>query len=528
MSLILAIEPDPRQSTQLADLVHRRLHAELVHAATTEGALAALATVGDRVPDLVLVPSLLSPQEDAAIAGALRIIATAAKVRMLTIPLLADPEQPPQHRGVFARLRKKPKRTPGGCDPDVFAEQIAAYLAEAAAERKAAREDLLEDAPPAAPQHAIHTSELVPEQASEPEPIVDLKPTVKAAPVLIVQPVVAPLAIRVEDLLVEDVLVAEPAIEEAPLELVRAEEEVVAKAAVDEAASPEPIVEEPPIIVEEPRTEATDREPIVMTVEEPAVAAIEAAETLAETPVSQPVPEAVPEPVLEAVPEPVAEPVLAEEPAETVPSSERRKPLRKRTRKAAAPPAPRREDAIEIDVDIDALIAPLLSEMAAKRAPNAPAAPEASNTLETPDAPSAPIARSAPEPKAEDVDVDPMFFADVPSPLTSAQAERSAWIELVESLRQDIDRLKAERAQPVPPAPIDEVPVSVVARTMSSIRLRPVQQPAATVESVGARLSRVKPKRPVQDQWGLFDPEQCGFAALLAKLDEISAREDVA
>jgi hypothetical protein len=26
----------------------------------------------------------------------------------------------------------------------------------------------------------------------------------------------------------------------------------------------------------------------------------------------------------------------------------------------------------------------------------------------------------------------------------------------------------------------------------------------------------------VQDEWGLFDPEQCGFAALLAKLDEIA------
>jgi hypothetical protein len=28
--------------------------------------------------------------------------------------------------------------------------------------------------------------------------------------------------------------------------------------------------------------------------------------------------------------------------------------------------------------------------------------------------------------------------------------------------------------------------------------------------------------QPLQDEWGLFDPEQCGFAALLAKLDEIA------
>lgn len=33
-----------------------------------------------------------------------------------------------------------------------------------------------------------------------------------------------------------------------------------------------------------------------------------------------------------------------------------------------------------------------------------------------------------------------------------------------------------------------------------------------------------KPQTP-QDEWGFFDPEQCGFAALVAKLDEIAAAE---
>jgi len=32
--------------------------------------------------------------------------------------------------------------------------------------------------------------------------------------------------------------------------------------------------------------------------------------------------------------------------------------------------------------------------------------------------------------------------------------------------------------------------------------------------------------RPVQDEWGFFDPNQCGFPALVAKLDEISARDN--
>jgi hypothetical protein len=37
---------------------------------------------------------------------------------------------------------------------------------------------------------------------------------------------------------------------------------------------------------------------------------------------------------------------------------------------------------------------------------------------------------------------------------------------------------------------------------------------------------RAKAVKPVQDEWGFFDPEQCGFAALLAKLDEITQVND--
>ena len=32
----------------------------------------------------------------------------------------------------------------------------------------------------------------------------------------------------------------------------------------------------------------------------------------------------------------------------------------------------------------------------------------------------------------------------------------------------------------------------------------------------------VKKAKPVQDEWGFFDPEQCGFSTLLAKLEEIT------
>ena len=35
-----------------------------------------------------------------------------------------------------------------------------------------------------------------------------------------------------------------------------------------------------------------------------------------------------------------------------------------------------------------------------------------------------------------------------------------------------------------------------------------------------------RPAKPVQDEWGFFDPQQCGFAALLAKLDEVTDSDD--
>jgi hypothetical protein len=35
----------------------------------------------------------------------------------------------------------------------------------------------------------------------------------------------------------------------------------------------------------------------------------------------------------------------------------------------------------------------------------------------------------------------------------------------------------------------------------------------------------VKVPKPLQDEWGFFDPERCGFAALLTKLDAVTDAE---
>src|SRR5216684_1179596 len=149
MPLILAIEPDPRQAAQIAAIARNRVGAELMLAETTEGALD---VIGDRVPDLVLVPALLSPQDDAALATALRVIATAAHVQTLTIPVFAAPTARPHgNGGVLGMWRRDRSQAaaPEGCNPGLFAEQIAAYLAEAAAARAARAADADYDEPPA-------------------------------------------------------------------------------------------------------------------------------------------------------------------------------------------------------------------------------------------------------------------------------------------------------------------------------------------------------------------------------------------
>src|SRR5881392_176718 len=103
MPLILAIEPDRRQAAQLSVVVRKRVHAELILVETTERALDA---IGNRMPDLVLVPALLSPQDDAALAAALRVIAVAAHVRTLTTPVFSSCVAHEERGGLLSRWRR--------------------------------------------------------------------------------------------------------------------------------------------------------------------------------------------------------------------------------------------------------------------------------------------------------------------------------------------------------------------------------------------------------------------------------------
>jgi hypothetical protein len=94
------------------------------------------------------------------------------------------------------------------------------------------------------------------------------------------------------------------------------------------------------------------------------------------------------------------------------------------------------------------------------------------------------------------------------------------WVELIESLRRDIERLRVEGRPPAgrstPAAPTQPDAANVAS-----------PQSVQRTERTANRKRRKKQPAAIQDEWGFFDPEQCGFSALLAKLDEVTAADEM-
>ena len=135
MSLILAIEPNKNQAHQLNALVRQHLKAELVTAPTAAAALAAL---GDRIPDVVLTPALFGLRDEAALTERLRQLGSdGSHVQTLAIPILAPVAARGANNGLLGRKKDKSSEGDVGCDPGVFAEQIKIYLQRASVERRA-------------------------------------------------------------------------------------------------------------------------------------------------------------------------------------------------------------------------------------------------------------------------------------------------------------------------------------------------------------------------------------------------------
>jgi hypothetical protein len=511
MPIILAIEPDRRQAAHVSAVVRHRVGAELILAETTEGALDA---IGSRVPDLVLVPALLSPQDDAALAAALRVIAAAAHVRTLTIPVFSNGTSNAQGGGLLARFRRgRSDTTSVGCDPAVFAEQITDYLREAAAERAdvaSASEAADEPAPMAArvfeapaavtaPAHDVFESSVVaafeaPVPIAHPEP----PPIVREAPV-----------------------VFEAAA--APLDFFEDAAELFADRAVtrettpddDEPADDEIVIDLSDDIVEiSPETSSEqlfDGEPFgvyTLSLDDTLDTSVDAVARLAKI---EKEPEAVePAEAVEEIdaPAPIAaiEAVAEMRAAADVATPMRIAPIA--TEKKAAPIAAETrierpdhkhsDDAAWVSLGLRytrqwPVLEGVLVEAATPLAEAAAAPVKKVAAVDAAAPPAASVVASTPAP-----------------PAPPSRPDHLEWAELVASLRQDIER---RRRQPITPAVVAAPPTEA----------RPRMHAAEAAQS---RRARTKAGTPIQDEWGFFDPQQCGFAALLAKLDEFSDGPD--
>jgi hypothetical protein len=94
----------------------------------------------------------------------------------------------------------------------------------------------------------------------------------------------------------------------------------------------------------------------------------------------------------------------------------------------------------------------------------------------------------------------------------SEPAEHSSWIgRAIDALRTDIQRLhKHQAATPEPIEPPE-----------------PVQAPTPQRSQAPKPSRKPKPPSPEQDEWGLYDPAQCGFDALYAKLEQAENQPEV-
>jgi len=464
MPLILAIDSDRRQSEVLAALMRKSLKVELVQATSAGEGLHALQ---DRIPDLILTSPLLSPFDEGVLDEYLRELgAQAAHVQTVRIPVLSAVSKPSARSLFSLRKKKTPSTAPDGCDPKVFADEIAQYLARAQ-ERRAAKTSApaatayADDAPLAASDSmalppittVTHEDEdpIVRDFASysaedEDDEIPVYQPTVtiqtfeipdEPKPIALQQP---------EPVAVDETIVVRP------MSILNLAEPTVIERSYAIEPDPEPNDPEPrPVLFDEPVDVAPT--PIEVVHRPEPIEVVHRQEPLEVAHRQEPIAVA-----------PAPEPLMASEPKAVKQTSWEKAP-------AATPPAT--SAAIETSVETSATpprpgTAPITSFETAL------AAIRAAWATPSPDARTAPATSPGRPPQVE---VD---------------------------LTGDIDALDhVERSHPG----TDDRPTSA----------RHTVPPTET---------RTENGKPVQDEWGMFDPNQCGFSALVDKLDEVADPQD--
>lgn len=128
MSTVLVVQPDETQADVLRSIFAKRVGAELI---MVDSAAEALAEIGARIPDLIMLSPMLSPRDEDALIAHLRSLEGASHLQTITIPQFRTTaaKAPEKKGGLFRKKSKAP--APTGCEPMAFAEEVVARLKEA-------------------------------------------------------------------------------------------------------------------------------------------------------------------------------------------------------------------------------------------------------------------------------------------------------------------------------------------------------------------------------------------------------------
>ena len=122
---MLAVEPHQGQAALLRDVVSAQVRTKLT---VVDSMDAARAAIGDEVPSLIFVSPLLPTREEHELVAQLRTLAEADCPKVLLTPWMSQPDNLDRPRRSWSNPFKRPRWRPAGCDPSVFADQIAVYL----------------------------------------------------------------------------------------------------------------------------------------------------------------------------------------------------------------------------------------------------------------------------------------------------------------------------------------------------------------------------------------------------------------
>jgi PilZ domain-containing protein len=123
---VLAIEADPRQASALRHIVCDLLKSRLMLVDSVASAVHALSA---ETPDLILLPPIISPGDEAELLRAIRGLPEAAHVEMHVTPMLESPAQT-AHAADRSRSGRRPAGAEPSDDPEVraFAAQVSSSL----------------------------------------------------------------------------------------------------------------------------------------------------------------------------------------------------------------------------------------------------------------------------------------------------------------------------------------------------------------------------------------------------------------